>query len=189
MIMMEERRKWVCDNNCCFFFVFFAISSDVSVEVPDELDLTALRGKGKQPNEEEMPADAPPQPGTLFIVYTYLCAAPLSHPHSLPMHGHVLDWLSFRLFWFIISKGVQVKKMQSDQYARVPKLDRMLTLFDPVIGLVELWHHLTETKKNFLKREVTLLWKLVLLHLLYLYFLWRCTHLPISPPSLHLGML
>ncbi|XP_070182995.1 ubiquitin carboxyl-terminal hydrolase 5-like [Littorina saxatilis] len=35
---------------------------DVSIEVPDELDLSALRGKGKQPNEEELPSDQPAQP-------------------------------------------------------------------------------------------------------------------------------
>jgi hypothetical protein len=38
----------------------------------------------------------------------------------------------------LTSKNIQVKKVQSDQYARVPKHGRMLTLFDPVIGLVEL---------------------------------------------------
>ncbi|XP_076451842.1 ubiquitin carboxyl-terminal hydrolase 5-like [Babylonia areolata] len=35
---------------------------DVSVEVPDFLDLSTLRGKGKQPDEEELPADQPAQP-------------------------------------------------------------------------------------------------------------------------------
>jgi hypothetical protein len=35
-------------------------------------------------------------------------------------------------------KNVQVKKTHSDPYARVPKHGRMLFLFDPVIGLVEL---------------------------------------------------
>jgi hypothetical protein len=32
----------------------------------------------------------------------------------------------------------EVKKVQSDQYARVPKPGRMLALFYPVISLVEL---------------------------------------------------
>lgn len=35
---------------------------DVSVEVPDNLDLNHLRGKGKQEGEEELPADQPAQP-------------------------------------------------------------------------------------------------------------------------------
>lgn len=36
---------------------------DVSIEVPDDLDLSALRGKGKQPNEEELPTEQPAEPG------------------------------------------------------------------------------------------------------------------------------
>ncbi|KAK7487678.1 hypothetical protein BaRGS_00021097 [Batillaria attramentaria] len=35
---------------------------DVSVDVPDELDLSQLRGKGKQPGEEELPAECPQEP-------------------------------------------------------------------------------------------------------------------------------
>jgi hypothetical protein len=31
--------------------------------------------------------------------------------------------------------------VQSDQYARVPKHGRMLALFDPVVGLIELRRH------------------------------------------------
>ena len=34
--------------------------SDVSVQMPDELDLTALRGRGMQPGEEELPEAASP---------------------------------------------------------------------------------------------------------------------------------
>jgi hypothetical protein len=52
----------------------------------------------------------------------------------------------------VLAKNVRVKKVQSDQYARVPKHGRMLSLFDPVIGLVELCHHLTETKDRFPKK-------------------------------------
>jgi hypothetical protein len=40
------------------------------------------------------------------------------------------------------------------KYARVSKRGRTLALFDPVIGLVEFWHHLTEAK-SYHKREVT----------------------------------
>jgi hypothetical protein len=36
------------------------------------------------------------------------------------------------------SKNVQVKRVHSDQYARVSKHGRMLALFHPVIGLDEL---------------------------------------------------
>jgi hypothetical protein len=53
-----------------------------------------------------------------------------------------------------LSKNIQVKKVQSDQYARVPNYGRMLSLFDPVLGLVELGHHFIEAKKQTLKREV-----------------------------------
>ena len=36
------------------------VFSDVSIEMPDELDIAALRGTGLQPEEEEMPDIAPP---------------------------------------------------------------------------------------------------------------------------------
>jgi hypothetical protein len=75
------------------------------------------------------------------------------------------------------SKNVQVKKTHSDQYARVPKHGSMLSLFDPVIGLVELWCHLTETKEAESNNGInsSLNWRLVRLSLLYLYVLWCCT--------------
>ena len=37
--------------------------SDVAVEMPDELDLSPLRGTGLQPGEEELPEDVPEPPG------------------------------------------------------------------------------------------------------------------------------
>jgi hypothetical protein len=40
--------------------------------------------------------------------------------------------------YLVLSKNIQVKKVQSDQYARVPNRDGSLSLFNPVIGLVEL---------------------------------------------------
>lgn len=40
--------------------VFF---SDISVDVPDSLDLSHLQGKGKQPGEVELPSDDPKEPG------------------------------------------------------------------------------------------------------------------------------
>jgi hypothetical protein len=67
---------------------------------------------------------------------------------------------------------VEWKKMHSDQYARVPKHGRMLSLFDPVVDLVELWRHFIEAKKQFLLKEVAPHWRLARLHLLYLYVLW-----------------
>jgi hypothetical protein len=36
------------------------------------------------------------------------------------------------------AKNIQVNKTHFDQYARVPKHGKMLSLFDPVIGLVKL---------------------------------------------------
>lgn len=36
---------------------------DVAVDVPDILDLTGIRGKGKQPSEEELPSDKPEETG------------------------------------------------------------------------------------------------------------------------------
>ena len=41
-------------NRCLF------IPADVSIDVPDTLDLTALRGTGQQPGEELLPEVAPP---------------------------------------------------------------------------------------------------------------------------------
>ena len=49
------------------------ICVDVVINVPDELDLNHLRGRGLQPGEEELqeggpPSDqAPPQPGTVVL--------------------------------------------------------------------------------------------------------------------------
>jgi hypothetical protein len=54
-----------------------------------------------------------------------------------------------------MSKNVQVKKTHPDQYSKVPKPGDSLSLFDPVIGLVELWRHFIEVKKQIPKREVT----------------------------------
>jgi hypothetical protein len=73
-----------------------------------------------------------------------------------------------------VKECIQVKKIHSDQYARVPKHRGSLFLFDPVIGLIELSQHFIEVKKRIPKREVTPYWRLAQLHLLYLYILWHC---------------
>jgi hypothetical protein len=52
-------------------------------------------------------------------------------------------------------KKTHLKKTHLEQHARVPKHGRMLFLFDPVIGLVELWRHFIEAKKQHHKRELT----------------------------------
>lgn len=44
-----------CHLNRCLF-----VPADVSIDVPDTLDLTALRGTGQQPGEELLPEVAPP---------------------------------------------------------------------------------------------------------------------------------
>ncbi len=47
----------------------YSLCVDVSIDVPDLLDLSALRGQGLQPGEEELPEAAalePEQPGNLF---------------------------------------------------------------------------------------------------------------------------
>jgi hypothetical protein len=65
------------------------------------------------------------------------------------LHGYFVKQLdklyakAARFFFFLnyaksVAKDVQVKKVQSDQYAGVLKHGRMLALFDPVLGLVEL---------------------------------------------------
>ena len=58
MFPMLLHKSVQCDLTPCPF-----LCTDVSIEVPDDLDLTASRGKGKQPNEEELPSDQPAQPG------------------------------------------------------------------------------------------------------------------------------
>jgi hypothetical protein len=53
-----------------------------------------------------------------------------------------------------------------------PRHGRMLSLFDPVIGQVNLWH-LIEAKKQTLKKgSVTPHWRLVCVNLLCMYVLW-----------------
>lgn len=50
-------QKWACGSDsveCCFF------RADVSIDVPDTLDLSALRATGQQPGEELLPEVAPP---------------------------------------------------------------------------------------------------------------------------------
>ena len=43
------------------------LHSDVSVEVPDEIDISHIRGSGKQPGEEELPE---PESETSGFVFT-----------------------------------------------------------------------------------------------------------------------
>ena len=48
-------------------FIWFPV--DVSVDMPDELDLTGYRGSGLQPNETELPeGDGIPEPGTNYFM-------------------------------------------------------------------------------------------------------------------------
>ena len=64
--------------------------TDVSMDMPDELDLSHLRGAGLQPGEEELPEkqeDA--EPGSLgYIISVYhLCQQALSGPIFLVVLG------------------------------------------------------------------------------------------------------
>lgn len=43
-----------------FFFIWIA---DISLDVPDDLDLSSLRGQGLQPGEEELPQEIEAPPG------------------------------------------------------------------------------------------------------------------------------
>jgi hypothetical protein len=52
---------------------------------------------------------------------------------------------------FAVAKNIYYNEDPLWKSARVPKRGRMLNLFDPVIGLVELWHHLTKAKKSIMK--------------------------------------
>ena len=47
--------------------------ADVAVEMPDEIDLSPLRGTGLQPGEEELPEDVPQAPGWYFVVIVLFC--------------------------------------------------------------------------------------------------------------------
>lgn len=50
--------------------------TDVSVDVPDELDLTPLRGLGKQPGEEDLPGEQQEAQGLMeiyLVVFFVLC--------------------------------------------------------------------------------------------------------------------
>lgn len=50
-----------------------SIMTDVAVDVPDILDLTGIRGKGKQPSEEELPSDKPEETGgRIFLTVAYI---------------------------------------------------------------------------------------------------------------------
>jgi hypothetical protein len=51
------------------------------------------------------------------------------------------------------TKNVQVKKTPSDQNARVPQHGCSLSLFNPVIGLVDLLRQFIEAKKQTPKRK------------------------------------
>jgi len=47
--------------------------ADVSMDMPDVLDISHLRGAGKQPGEEELADAAPPAaPGIVFVL-SFLC--------------------------------------------------------------------------------------------------------------------
>ena len=43
---------------------------DVSVDIPDDLDITPLRGSGLQPGEEELPSEQQPTQG-IFNCHLY----------------------------------------------------------------------------------------------------------------------
>ena len=45
--------------------------SDVSVDVPDELDISQLRGKGLQPGEEELPPSNATEPQGMLLNDNY----------------------------------------------------------------------------------------------------------------------
>lgn len=50
------------DKKCFYHRNIFDVLTDISLDVPDEIDLSFLRGKGIQPNEEELP-ESPPEGG------------------------------------------------------------------------------------------------------------------------------
>jgi len=58
--------------NLCCFVVFMA---DVSLDMPDVLDISYLRGAGKQPDEEELADAAPPAAPGAVLVLNYFCCA------------------------------------------------------------------------------------------------------------------
>lgn len=51
---------WIIWNLNKFLTLWFLLSADVSIDVPDTLDLSALRAMGQQPGEELLPEVAPP---------------------------------------------------------------------------------------------------------------------------------
>ena len=67
---------WIIHNHnffwCTILYVYYA---DVVVNVPEELDLSHLRGQGLQPGEEELPEGEAPSdqasqpPGTTYHIY------------------------------------------------------------------------------------------------------------------------
>lgn len=60
MIFFSDLEKSVVFEFAHVFFFFFFSCTDVSIDVPDTLDLSALRATGQQPGEELLPEVAPP---------------------------------------------------------------------------------------------------------------------------------